>query len=57
MEQKAVAEIVEEILEEKLGDHISRDMAGREREVERIGIIERLIRVEEELKAQRELRV
>ena len=55
MEQKTVANIVEEILEEKLGDYISRYLAGREREYEHIGILERLIRLEEELKAQREI--
>jgi len=58
MEQpKEVAEIVEKILEEKLGDYFSRYLAGREREYERIGVIERLIRLEEELKAQREVMV
>ena len=55
MEQSAVAEIVEGILEEKLGDYISRYLAGREREYEFIGSTERLIRLEEELKAQREM--
>ena len=55
MEEKAVAKIVEEILEEKLGDYFSRYLAGREREYEHIGIMERLIRLEEELKAQREM--
>ena len=55
MEQLAVAEIVEEVLEKKLGDYVSRYLAGRELELERIGILERLIRLEEELKAQREL--
>jgi len=55
VEQRAIAEIVEEILEEKLGDHVSRYLVGRERELEHIGILERLIRLEEELKAQREM--
>ncbi|MFQ6043695.1 MAG: hypothetical protein ACE5PV_22810 [Candidatus Poribacteria bacterium] len=56
-QQKEVAEIVEKILEEKLGDYFSRYLAGQEREYERIGVIERLIRLEEELKAQREVMV
>ena len=55
MEEKSVAAIVEEILEEKIGDYFSRYLAGREKEYDHIGILERLIRLEEELKAQREL--
>ena len=55
MEREAIAKIVEEILDEKFGDRFSSYLAGREREYERIGVMERLIRLEEELKAQREL--
>ena len=55
VEARPVAELVEEVLEEKIGDYFSRYLAGREREYEHIGMLERLIRLEEELKAQREL--
>ena len=55
MERESITKIVEGLLDEKLGDYVSNYRAGREREYERIGIMERLIRLEEELKAQREL--
>ena len=54
MEQAAVAEIVEEIFEKKFEDYATRYLAGRERVV-LTGNTERLIRLEEELKAQRGL--
>jgi len=47
MEREAIAKIVEDISEVKLGDYFSNYLASREREYERIGIMERLIRLEE----------
>lgn len=55
MGQPAIAEIVEQILEEKFEAYAARYLAGRERVVDLTGTTERLIRLEEELKAQREL--
>jgi len=55
VEREVVAKIVEEVLEEKLGNYFSSFLADREQEYERIGIIDRLIHLEEENKAQQEL--
>ena len=55
MEQLAVARIVEEIFEKKFEDYASRYLSGHRWEHDFLGSTERLIRLEEELKAQREL--
>ena len=55
MGQPAIAEIVERILEEKFEDYASRYLSGHRWEHDFLGSTERLIRLEEELKAQREL--
>jgi len=55
LEREQVVQIVEEVLEKRLGDYLSRYMADREKEYEKIGLLERLIRLEEEIRAQREL--
>ena len=57
VEQETVTHLVEEIFEEKFGDYISRCLSEHEPEYERFGMIERLIRLEEKLKAQREIMV
>ncbi len=55
MEQKEIREIVRKILDEELDLRIARMTAGQEDEFNRLAVLQRLIRLEEELKAQREL--
>ena len=55
IEREQVVQIVEEVLEKRFGEYLSRYMADREKEYEKIGLLERLIRLEEEIRAQREL--
>ena len=55
MEQPPIAEIVEKLFEKKFEDYATRYLTARERGIDLTGSAERLIRLEEELKAQREL--
>ena len=55
MEQEEIREIVRKILDEELDLRIARMTAGQEDEFNRLAVLQRLIRLEEELKAQRKL--
>jgi len=55
MDKKAIRPIIEEILEESLNKRLGAFVVRREKEIERVSLLERIINVEEELKAQREL--
>ena len=53
MSKKAIRLIIEGILEESLNKRLEAFVVKREKEIERVSLLERVIKVEEELKAQR----
>ena len=55
MEQEEIREIVRKILDEELDLRIARMTAGQEDEFNRLAVLQRLVHLEEELKAQRKL--
>ena len=55
MEHEEIRKIVREVLEKELDVYLARYTAGREEEYNRLAILQHLTRLEEELKAQREL--
>ena len=55
MEQEEIREIIKKILDEELDLRIARVTAGQEDEFNRLAVLQRLIHLEEELKAQRGL--
>ncbi len=55
MEQQEIREIIKKILDEELDLRIARITAGQEDEFNRLAVLQRLVHLEEELKAQRKL--
>ncbi len=55
MDRENIEKIVKEVLEKELDLYLARYTAGKEEEYNRLAILHRLIPLEEELKAQREL--
>ena len=55
MEQQEIREIIKKILDEELDLRIARITAGQEDEFNRLAVLQRLVHLEEELKAQRRL--